>query len=137
MIIVKIVIFPLLLFFLAHAINSGKQQYRRIYRENLTCYVIQLQIVIGLKVLKYISLPYSIFTLECPSGYRDYINDSKYCYKIASRKKNWENARDSCSNYGGNLACFHSIQELSTLSEECKDCWVGYTRRRGNLVNCY
>ena len=81
-----------------------------------------------------------MFILECTTGYREIIRDSDYCYKIAHVKRNWEDAKESCSNDNGNLACFHINDEISTLSNKCKECWVGYSwnLNKGNFISwCY
>ena len=67
--------------------------------------------------------------MQCPDGYQDIAHSSKYCYKssiVATEQMNWEEAKNSCKEENGELACFGSKEEAEILADFCEGCWAGY-----------
>ena len=68
-------------------------------------------------------------------GYHNYVNASKYCYAVVTKKLTWSEAKLSCREDGGDLACFGNQQERDYLTSKCDGCWVGYNWKNGTFIN--
>lgn len=64
----------------------------------------------------------------CPSDW--ILNPSKTkCFGYIENSMSWESSQTKCNAYGGNLAALASVDEVSSVQNQCVDmangCWVG------------
>ena len=71
---------------------------------------------------------------QCPSGFKDLVPSSEYCYRIKADSvdadgKSWGDANTQCIAHGASLASIHSddVQDAIYLDIQAKplDVWIG------------
>ena len=65
----------------------------------------------------------------CSNGYKDLLEESKYCYRHVKIYQDFRTARANCEKDGGELATFHNENEENFFGTDAYDHYTfGYRR---------